>query len=401
MKIGVILDNEFTNDVRVVNEVNALVEAGHKVFVLCLNHGKYDSEELFNGAKVVRISISKNLKNKLKFINNTVFDFYSFWWSIKIKWFANKFKLDALHTHDLFMARSVILANKSLKLKTVLDLHENYPATLASYSWSKTFLGKLLVSPKRWERLESEFLPKFTTIILLSEQFKYELSNRYPNLEEKFYVYPNYPNVKELMTFHVDEKIIEKNNDFIIFYFGAIAVRRGIFTLLDTLKILVNKNSNYKVLLIGPVDNADKARLETFTKDPNLAKNIIHYDWKDIKHLPSYIKISDICISPLIKNDQHESGIANKVFQYMLFKRPLIVSNCTPQQKVVEKEKCGLVFTSEDENDLAEKIESLYNNPDLRKEMGENGSKAVLEKYNLEISKQNLISMYKTLETLK
>jgi len=40
-------------------------------------------------------------------------------------------------------------------------------------------------------------------------------------------------------------------------------------------------------------------------------------------------------------------------------------------------------------------------NPDLRKEMGENGNKAVLKKYNLEISKQNLIGMYRTLEKVE
>ncbi len=400
LKIGVIVDNEFVNDVRVVNEVNTLVETGYKVFVLCFNHGNYNSEEYFNKAKVVRISISKNLKNKLKFINNTVFDIYSILWSIKIKQFAIKNKLDVLHTHDLFMARSVILANKTLKLKTVLDLHENYPATLASYSWTKTFLGKLFVSPKRWEKLETKFLPKFTSIILLSKQFREKLSGRYPELIEKFYIYPNYPNVEQLSKYEVDKNIINKKNDFIIFYFGGIAVRRGIFTLLDALKILVKKNNSYKVLLIGPVDKTDKTKLKTYINSPDIKNNIIHYAWKDIKYLPSYINISDVCVSPLIKNDQHESGIANKVFQYMLFKKPLIVSNCKPQQEVVEEEKCGLVFNSENKNDLVKKIEHLYNNPDLSKEMGENGRKAVLEKYNLKISKQNLIEMYKEIKTI-
>jgi len=398
MNIGMILDNEFTGDNRVENEVIALQNAGYKVFVLCLNYGSKPSKENFNGAEIIRISLSKKIKDKLRFLNNTAFDIYSIYWSKKISDFVKTYKIDILHAHDLYMARSVILANKKFNLPSVLDLHENYPATLVSYSWSKTFLGKLLVSQKRWMEKEKNFLPKFSRIVLLSEEFKKELSEKYPVLQERFYVYQNYPNVKKLLAFPIEKNILKKENAFIVFYFGAIAKRRGIFTLLDSLKILLPEFNNIKVLLIGPVDNADKSELNSYLTNEELKDHIIQYDWKDIKYLPSYINVSDVCVSPLIKNAQHESGIANKVFQYMLFEKPLIVSNCLPQQKVVENENCGLVFQSDNAKDLAEKIITLYKDELLRKQMGINGRKAVLEKYNLETAGKNLVKMYKGIE---
>jgi len=398
MNIGMILDNEFTGDNRVENEVVALQNAGYQVFVLCLNYGDKENYEVYNGAIITRIPLSKKIKNKLRFMNNTIFDIYSLFWSAKTKPFIKENSIKILHTHDLYMAKSVILANKKLKIKTVLDLHENYPATLVSYSWTNTFLGKLLVSEKRWRNKEKDFLPKFSKIILLSDQFKDVLSKRYPRLREKFHIYQNYPNINKLVGFKINEQILNKKNDFIIFYFGAIAERRGLFTLLEALKKIIKKSKRYKVLLIGPVDNADKRKLKTYQEDDIIKEHILQYNWKDIKYLPSYISVSDICISPLIKNDQHESGIANKVFQYMLFEKPLIVSNCYPQQKVVEDNNCGLVFESENPNDLAEKIELLYNDDNLRIEMGKNGKNAVLEKYNLEKSSNSLITMYHQIE---
>ena len=39
LRIGMILDNEFSGDMRVENEVQALVNAGHEVFVFCINYG--------------------------------------------------------------------------------------------------------------------------------------------------------------------------------------------------------------------------------------------------------------------------------------------------------------------------------------------------------------------------
>ncbi|MCB9208117.1 MAG: glycosyltransferase family 4 protein [Ignavibacteriales bacterium] len=397
MNIGMILDNEFTGDNRVENEVVLLQNAGYKVFVLCLNYGKKDNLEDFNGAKIIRFGLQKKIKDKLRFLNNTVFDVYSIYWSFKIESFVKKYSIDVLHAHDLYMAKSVIIANKKLNLPTVLDLHENYPATLNSYSWSKTLLGKIFVSPKRWIQKEKEFLPKFSKIILLSETFKDVLSQKYPRLKSNFYVYQNYPNVEKLLNFEIDKNIINKKNSFVIFYFGAIAKRRGIFTMFEALKILLKNSDQFKMLIIGPVDNADKIKLDQYLTDPKLKENIIQYDWRDINFLPSYISVSDVCVSPLIKNDQHESGIANKVFQYMLFKKPLLVSNCKPQQKVVEEENCGLVFESENANDFADKILMLKNNPDLCIQMGENGNKAVLEKFNTEVAKKQLVKLYENL----
>jgi glycosyltransferase involved in cell wall biosynthesis len=398
MRIGMILDNEFDGDTRVQNEVLSLTKYGFKVYILCFNHGKKKKLEDFNGATIVRFFFPQVLKNKLRFFNNTFLDAYSYVWSFKIRQFIKEYKISVLHSHDLYMAKSVIVANRKFNLKTILDLHENFPAALKSYTWTKSWLGKLLINPDRWIIKEKKLLKKFSKIILISNEFKEVLKNKYPNLEDKFVVYPNYPNVEKLMDFKIDTNIIPKKDEFIIFYFGGIAERRGIFTLLESLKILLKTSYLFKVLLIGPVDKSDKQKLNSFLKDKAIRNNIIYYSWRDISFLPSYIHVSDVCVSPLIKNDQHESGVANKVFQYMLFKKPIIVSNCIPQQKIVEEEKCGLVFDSGNPKDLAEKILILYKNLPLREEMGENGRKAVLAKYNLNLANKDLVNMYNNLD---
>jgi glycosyltransferase involved in cell wall biosynthesis len=78
----------------------------------------------------------------------------------------------------------------------------------------------------------------------------------------------------------------------------------------------------------------------------------------------------------------------------MLFERPLIVSDCKPQAKIVAEAQCGLVFKSEDAEDLAQKINMLYQNQELSIEMGENGKKAVEMKYNTQNYGKNLVNLY-------
>lgn len=196
------------------------------------------------------------------------------------------------------------------------------------------------------------------------------------------------------MSYQIDKNIIDKRNSFILFYFGGVSKRRGIFVAIEALKLLIDKIPQLKLLIIGPVDKAEQKRFNLEISNKTISKHIIYFPWKDISLLPSFIKISDICLSPIEKNPQHESGIANKVYQYMLFKRPLLVSNCKPQADLVEKAKCGLVHKWDSAEDFSEKVLSLYKNRDKSYTMGINGNKEILAHHNQTIGGINLLKTY-------
>jgi len=394
LTIGMVVDNEFYGDPRVYNEAKVLVQAGYCVKVLCLNFGKYPDREMVDGIELVRVRMVKKTKKRISALMMTL-PLYRWFWRKAISAFIISEKIDVLHAHDLYMARSAREGINHKSVPLVVDLHENYPAAIMGYNWAIRFPARWIVRPWRWKRQEGSYLQMADRLILISEDFKKDVLKRFPLLPEKnLIVYPNVPDLDELLAYPIDPQIIDKQGRFLVFYFGGIAERRGIFTCFESLKLLVKKYPSITLLLIGPVDNADQERFNQYLNDPLIKENVIYYAWKDISLLPSYITISDICLSPLVKNPQHESGIANKVFQYMLFERPVIVSDCLPQQEVIEKEACGLVFANENAEDLASKIEALYNNPALLKEMGTNGREAALTKYHVGAFRKNLEGLY-------
>jgi glycosyltransferase involved in cell wall biosynthesis len=63
-------------------------------------------------------------------------------------------------------------------------------------------------------------------------------------------------------------------------------------------------------------------------------------------------------------------------------------------QRIVREEGCGLVFESGNAEELAECVIRLHDDPDLRAEMGANGRRAVLEKYNWDAASKELVRMY-------
>jgi glycosyltransferase involved in cell wall biosynthesis len=395
-----VLDSRFPPDERVENEALILLEGGHEVYILCYGYSRSQSKiENYRGVVIQRIPTSKILIKCLRLFQHPSLNIYRYFWEYKVKKFVVHNHIDVLHIHDLYMVPAGIKARRHFGIQVVVDLHENYPAALKAYTWATTLPRRLIVRPQDWENIEETYLQNVDRIIVLSQYYRRQLLKKYTFLkDENFTVYPNVPCVKDLLSYKI-RKVFDKKDIFIVLYFGVIARRRGIFTVLDALRILSQQiQPEIKLLLIGPIDANEQKEFKKYLSENTLKDQIIYYSWKDIREMPSYITDSDVCLSPILKNDQHESGIANKVFQYMLFARPVIVSDCGPQKDLIETIGCGLVHRSNDASDLAAKIHYLQENPELGKSMGEKGRKAVLEIYNTEVQGKQIIELYKSME---
>ena len=275
LTIGMVVDNEFYGDPRVYNEAKVLVQAGHSVKVLCLNFGKYPDRELVDGIEIVRVRMARKTKKRLSALMLTL-PFYRWFWRKAIHQFIMNEQIEVLHVHDLYMARMAKEGISRNYVHLILDLHENYPAAIMGYNWATRFPACLLVRPWHWKKLEDEYLSYANKIILISNDFKTDLLNRFPYLNDNnLVVYPNVPDLNELLAYPVDTAIENKAGRFFLFYFGGIAERRGIFTCFEALKLLATKYPDITLLLIGPVDKADKSRFKHYMNDPSLVRHVL------------------------------------------------------------------------------------------------------------------------------
>jgi glycosyltransferase involved in cell wall biosynthesis len=396
MNIGVVADNELNDDKRVLREVEILKEAGHGVFVLCFGFDdkKYKT---IDGINVTRIRISKKLKNVLFFFMNR-FPVYEWLWSSMIRKFITANSIDILHVHDLYMSKTgrTGIKKSGKRIPMILDLHENYPYAVTTYNWTKGFFRNMISKPLAWQKKELEYLTYADKIIVLSDDFRDSLTGRFPELsKEKFMALPNVPDLSQISPKGaVTVKVNLKKDTSIVFYFGVVAERRGIFDTLDVFEQLAKENHPSGFLVIGPVDKKDRERFFSTINSELLRDRVYYIPWIDLSELQAYLDISDICIAPFHKNPQHESGVANKIFDYMLGKKPVIASDCGPQKNLIEKYKCGIICSNTDEMKSA--IIKLSADPELRNEMGENGYRAILSDYNISAVKENLLKIYST-----
>ena len=134
--------------------------------------------------------------------------------------------------------------------------------------------------------------------------------------------------------------------------------------------------------------------LQEFAKDLGVATKIELIPWRPLEEIPNTIMECDIGIIPHQKHAHTDATIPHKLFQYMLGRKPVIVSNCKPLERIVKETRAGLVFESGNIKDLAARIEELYGDTELRKSLGANGRTAASGKYSWEVENRKLVRLY-------
>ena len=395
MKIGMILDAPFPPDPRVENEAVSLVENGHEVFLFCLKYADEKAFDTINGIQVRRYS-SNTIEYKLSALAYTI-PLYSVIMQKKIAKFIKETNIEALHIHDMRIAGAVYKVNVNFNLPIVLDLHDNMPEVMKLYPHLQKFPGKYLISPKKWKQKEEEFIKKANKVIAVSPEFIETLAVRLPLEKDKLVLVPNTIRKTFFEDYKVNETIIKKyKSNFVILYLGDTHLRRGIQTAIAALVKLKDTIPEIKLVIVGK--NTTDIILRKQVKDLQLEQFVDFEGWQNVSLFQSYILSSEICISPLHRNLQHDVAYANKIFQYMSLAKPLLVSDAIAQRKLVEKVACGLVHKERDSKDFSNKVLALYKSKPLRMELGESGRKFVQNEFSWEQTSEKLINLYNNMQ---
>ena len=394
MRIGMILDDVFPPDPRVENEAITLINGGYEVFLFCLHNGSQKTNELIKGIKVRRYKFSK-ITYKLSALSYDL-PFYKMIMTPKISHFIKENAIDVLHIHDIRIAGAVFSSNKKHQLKIVLDLHDNIPENMKFYPHLQKFPGKYIISPKKWKEKEKEFILKSDKIITVSPNFAKDIIEKNNIEKEKMILVPNTVRKSFFKEAIYSDVINEKySNKYVVLYLGDTNIRRGLLTAIRATEFLSKQIANFKLVIVG--SNTTDSILKEETKKLNLESFIDFEGWQDVSLFPSYIVASNICISPLYRSIQHDVAYANKIFQYMSFGKPILVSNAIAQKEIVERVNSGLVHLEKNKDDFSSKVLELYQNKEKAEELGNNGKEFIENEFSWEGTSQALVKLYNEL----
>jgi len=378
-----LLERDFPPDLRVENEIKSLIKAGHSVVLACYSLKTDTSEYNWEGCKIYKKNISKFIyKSSIGILK---FPFYFHFWRKHVERIIKIEKPNAIHIHDLPLAKIGAEFKKKYNLRFVLDLHENWPAYLNVSEHTKGFLGRLLSSEEQWNNYEKKMINAADYVITVVDEAK----DRLLKLENKsqIVVVSNYPDMNDF-----DEIILKQKEDnkLILFYGGGINKHRGLQYVIQALPAIIKSFQDIELWIFG--DGSYKPELEILSKDLNIEPYVKFFGNRPYTEMIQYLSMADVTLIPHFKSEHTDSTIPHKLFQYMYMGKFIMSSNCIPIIRIIEETNAGIIYTFDSPADFSKKFlqyvngEIKFNKDEIRN--------FIKQKYNWEIESKKLLEIY-------
>jgi glycosyltransferase involved in cell wall biosynthesis len=357
-------------DPHIFRIAKTLTKNGYKV-TLVAQHKK---EEEIEGVKIIGLSEPKNRFCRFLFLTKKVY---------KI---ALEQKADVYHFHDPDLLPWMWLLKKKTKTKLIYDVHEDYPELILTREWIPKILKIPLSIFFNW--FEKCISKSFDFIIAATPY----IASRFKN-HNVVYIGANFPDLEIFNSLENSKFQKTKSEPFILIYAGGLEKIRGIKEIVEALS-MVNPKYNIKLKLFGKFS---EKKFDEEVKKLKGWEKVEYFGWIPLKEVYKEIKNSDvglICLHPI---KRYMVSLPLKMFEYMAAGISVIVSNFPLWKEIIEKENCGICVDPLNPKEIAKAVEYLIEHPDEAKKMGENGRKAVLEKYNWGNESKKLLKIYEEL----
>ena len=355
-------------DVRLEKFINTL-SPSHRIFLLCKGKKGFPAHEEKDGIFIERVGTGSGILDYPLFINP--------FWKRAILSMIEKKHIGALIVRDLPLMGLGIEAGRKYRIPVVFDMAENYPAALVAYEkWPyKPFLVFNAFFPKLYERYA---VRNSSRVIVVTEEQRERVCGFSRGLgakESDIVLVSNTPVLSKLPGGAPPEP--GGGEEKRLLYTGKVDIHRGVETAVKAVSILKKTRPEIKLVIAGTGRDID--RLEKLTSELGATANIEFVGWVSHDLVYALIRESHVCLIPHLKSEHTDTTLPNKLFDYMALAKPVVSSDLAPVARILKECGCGVVYKSGDAEDLAAKIGSLL---DGGAGLGENGRKAVLNKYN-------------------
>jgi len=378
MRIGLIWHGQFPWNRGIYALSKGLSKKGCEVSIVAKNSRNKPEIEDLGYARIFRFPCFKNIPFSKVFQIHFPLNFFWTWFIYRL---GRKENWDVLIVRDLPLAIPAALAAKALGTGGIYDMRENYPA-MYNYSPKKNLLTKILKNAKLTKLTERVALKFYQHIVVVVKEQKQRLLSMgvgpedvtvaYNAVIDDFIEAANSARAKVTVT---SDTILR------LMYIGSLDHMRGLDEIIDWFGQAAAESNRLLLDIIG------NGKHEEFLKDRVnnicLDGKVNFYDYFAPEEVP--IQMCKRHISVINHNicEFTETTLPGKLFESMACGLPVVCSDVGPIARIVSKSKCGMVIDKYNpEQSFLDAIRTLAKNVELRRELGENGRRAVQEEYN-------------------
>lgn len=292
---------------------------------------------------------------------------------------------DIYHLHDPELLRFSLTLKKKGK-KVIYDSHEDTVLDIYRKDYIPKILRPIIAFAMK------KYLANFTSRIDAVVTVTPDIVQKYKKYNGNVYLVTNYPIIDTEKT-QIESK---KNSNIVsLFFAGGVSSMWSHDIIVDVL----NEFDDIKYELYGV---ADDSYLE-FLNAKESWKKVNYHGKVPFDEVDRCMWDADIGIALMqyIRGDDKTGTLGNtKIFEMMLHGLPVIATDYILWKEIIEDKNCGICINPNNIEELKQAIEYLINNREKASNMGKNGRKLVLTKYNWETQEKELYDVYKALQNI-
>jgi glycosyltransferase involved in cell wall biosynthesis len=176
-------------------------------------------------------------------------------------------------------------------------------------------------------------------------------------------------------------------NALITVFTGAVQRRKGVDTLLRAWKPVSEKHPEALLILVGPVDEMEQDAEKELTTALKTSEHTTAVGFRE--NVEDYLRASDVFVLP-----SRMEGLSNSLIEAMACGLPAIAGNISGNTNLIDHGANGYTFETGDTDELARRIEELFDNPETRERMGRLGRAKAESEYSIKRTADMYRSLY-------
>lgn len=335
-----------------------------------------DNFNNFYEFKLLRLNLNLSLETLPILL---FFEFYTF---LKAFFLVVKTHYDCIYErHHVFDVACFI--GKIFSVPSIIEIN----ALLIDESKIQGKYGNIAyLIAKRWEKFVFLITDR---LIVGAPELMQVLVDDYGISPNKIEIIPNGTNTNLFKpTKNAGEKLhLNKNNKYVCFV-GIIVAWQGLENLIRCVPEVIKGIGNVKFLIVG--GGREEGSIRKKIKVLGYEDHFICTGAVSYNNVPLYINASDICVT--LKKKLRSGYSPTKLYEYMACKKPVVASNYSGH-KILSEYNAGILVNPEDVDEVSDAIIKLLRDDALRKRMGENGRRIVVEKFSWERVARDVVNV--------
>ena len=173
-----------------------------------------------------------------------------------------------------------------------------------------------------------------------------------------------------------------------LIFHSRIIKDKGVFEIIDAIKILRNQNVFFKTLFLGDIDNANRSFITEKQVNFWVKEKLIIWKRKTNNVLP-YLQKSKISILP-----SYREGLPKSLLEAASCKLPIISTDVPGCREVCINNFNGFLVQPKNSGSLSKSIQKLLFNSNLMKKFGRNSREIVTKNFSDQIISNEFLKLY-------